>query len=368
MEYMGWERASIGHESDLRRFARAYRALPYVEPKDFDGKVEVLNTASGAKYRKPEEPDVWVKWFGDRLAVLNDTGSRKYVSITVPKPLPKGRCLFDLAAGRILVQADKPMPSVETKMSLLEHDLHTLAIMPVAEAQKMAARAAPITVEQGHLRLKIEGDLYTGQEVTLRCSLVNTGKAPLVNAQVDVALPKIWGTVSGSNVQIPELPVLKSAPTIAPGRSLDLAIRLYIPHGKDRDAAWFTGTAVYTVGNREVSEQKSLAAIPEQSFGLTMSPKRVATEPDKALDFEIVLVNRIATPLEADLQFHLPQGWRLLCDSVRLSAGPKASAKLEFKVVVPDGTGSGEYKVGVSARPRDDFSAYAECDVRVTVP
>ncbi len=366
MAFMGWERASIGHETDLRRFARAFRALPYAEPKDFEGDVKVINTAPGAKYRKPEDPDVWVKWFGDRLAVLNDTGSRKYASVAIPKPLAKGSCLIDLAAGRILVQADKPMPSVEVKLVLEAHDLHTLEIMPLAEAQKLAAQAVPVTVEQGQLKLRIEGDLYTGQEVTLRCSLVNTGKSPLVNAQVDLALPKIWGIVSDSNVRIAELPVIKSAPTIAPGRSLDIAVRLYIGHGKDRDVAWFTGTAVYTVGNKEATQQRSLAVEPDQSFDLSISPTSITTGAGKAIDFEIVLRNKVATPVDTDLHFYLPQGWNLISDAVKLSAGPKTSAKLQFKVVVPNMTGGRSYKVGVTAGPDNDFSAYAECDVEVT--
>ncbi len=366
MAYMGWERASIGHESDLRRFARAYRALPCVDPKDFEGRVEVLSTAPGAKYRKPEEPDVWVKWFGDRLAVVNDTGSRKYVLITIPKPLAKGSCLFDLAAGRILVQADRPMPSIETKLLLLERDLHTLAIMPLAEAQKLSAKALPVSTEPGRFRMWIEGPAYSGQDVTLRFSLANNGKSPLTDAQIDVTLPRNWKAVSSSDDVSPGLPVMRTAQTIAPGKSIDYSVRLRIPHGEEGNPAWFTGTAVYSDGGREVVSQKSLAAVPELSFGLAISPERVKIGVGgKVVDFELALRNKRATPLETKLDFRLPDGWTLISDALSMSAGAQASGTLDFKVVVPETVGAGKYKIGVSARPDDDVSAYAECDIEV---
>lgn len=369
MAYMGWERASIGHEADLRRFARAYRALPYVEPRDFDGKVEVINTAPGAKYRKPEEPDVWVKWFGDRLAVLNDTGSRKSISITIPKPLAKGDCLIDLAAGRMLVQAEKPMPGVEVKLALLEHDLHTLTIMPTAEAQKLAAKAAAVTTEPGRFSMRLEGTPYSGQDVTLRISLANAGKTPLTNAQIDVTLPKNWMPVSNSEATQPGLPIVRTAPTIAPGKSADYAVKLHIPHGEEGNPAWFEGTAVYSDGGREVVSQKSLAAVSELPLGLTISPEslRIGTK-GELLDFEITLRNKLTAPLETKLDFHPPQGWGLICDTMSLSAGPQGSGTLAFRVRVPEGVGAGKYKVGVGTRSASGFGAYAECDIEVTAP
>ncbi len=364
MAFMGWERASIGHETDLRRFARAYRALPCVEPKEFEGKVEVINTAPGAKYRKPEEPGVWVKWFGDRLAVLNDTGSRKYVSVTIPRALAKGDCLVDIAAGRILVQADKPMPSVETKLVLLEHDLHALAIMPAAEARKVAAKTVSVTTEPGRFRMWIEGEAYSGQDVTLKISLANTGKTPLTNAQIDVALPKNWVAMSNSEAAQSELPIVRTAPTIAPGKSADYAVKLHIPHGEEGSPAWFTGTAVYTEGGREIVSQKSLVAASELPLALTISPEdiKIGTK-GEVLDFEVTLRNRLAAPLETKLDFYPPQGWSLICDTMKLSAGPQGSGSLKFKIVVPEGVGAGRYKVGVGARPERGFGAYAECDI-----
>lgn len=83
--FMGWARASIGHEAALRRWCRAFRALPAVPPRPFGGRVE------------PDDPRVWVRRFGPRLCVLNDSPKPATVRLTFPGA--PGR-VVDLAPGR----------------------------------------------------------------------------------------------------------------------------------------------------------------------------------------------------------------------------------------------------------------------------
>jgi len=82
---MGWARASIGHEAALRRWCRAFRALPAVAPRPFEGRVEPADTA------------VYVRRFGPRLCVLNDSMRPRTVRLTWDKPPGK---LTDLSTGR----------------------------------------------------------------------------------------------------------------------------------------------------------------------------------------------------------------------------------------------------------------------------
>ncbi len=55
---MGWERAAVGHEHELRRYAQHWRALPWCEPQRERG------------WRVSDER-VWVARFGEKVAVLN---------------------------------------------------------------------------------------------------------------------------------------------------------------------------------------------------------------------------------------------------------------------------------------------------------
>jgi len=70
--FFGWERPNLGHEDDLQRYCRAFRALPYTEGRPFTGKVEARGK-------------VWVRWFGGRLAVLNREGLPQKVRLYFDK-------------------------------------------------------------------------------------------------------------------------------------------------------------------------------------------------------------------------------------------------------------------------------------------
>ena len=155
MTFMGWERPSAGHEQVMRRFARAFRAIPMTEPKEFDGKVEILSSGED-KMPKPESPNgdryaraangpVWVKWYGSRLAVMNDASFVQEIRLTLANPLGAGQCLFEYGAGRVVAKSGG-----EIRVPLAPHDLRVYEALPASDGARAEAAsvkpAAPMEV------------------------------------------------------------------------------------------------------------------------------------------------------------------------------------------------------------------------------
>jgi len=72
--FYNWHRATTGREIGLREFCRAFHSLPAVPPRDFDGEVE-----------PPPDERLWIRWFGDRLALVNDQREARTIRLTFPK-------------------------------------------------------------------------------------------------------------------------------------------------------------------------------------------------------------------------------------------------------------------------------------------
>lgn len=75
--FYNWFRATMGHEQDLREFCRAFRGLPMTEPQSFEGEVLPAEAAS--------DETLWIRQFGDRIAVVNDSGQPRTVSLILPR-------------------------------------------------------------------------------------------------------------------------------------------------------------------------------------------------------------------------------------------------------------------------------------------
>jgi PKD repeat protein len=93
--WLGWNRPTLGHEADLRKFAQAFRALPMVTPTAFNGTID------------PAIDEVVARWHGDRLAVINDTSSARTITLHFARPVTAGYELTDLVTGRKLVTANQ---------------------------------------------------------------------------------------------------------------------------------------------------------------------------------------------------------------------------------------------------------------------
>lgn len=94
ISFLGWERATLSQEADLRRFATTVRALPLETPVAFDGAVSPSRIVA--------------RWYGDRLALFNEEIGAYDVDITFATPVPEGTAVRDAATGRILKTGDDP--------------------------------------------------------------------------------------------------------------------------------------------------------------------------------------------------------------------------------------------------------------------
>ena len=113
-----WFRASIGREMEIREFARAFRALPAVEPRDFDGRIEP----------QPADERLWVKWFGDRLAVVNDSDRPREVTLRIPRKQAASPNVFDAAHHRA-ADARVEGDALAVRLTLRPFDMRTLVFL-----------------------------------------------------------------------------------------------------------------------------------------------------------------------------------------------------------------------------------------------
>ena len=109
--FYNWQRSTMGREIGLREFCRAFRALPAVEPKGFEGQVQPA----------PDER-LWIRWFGDRLAIVNDSREPRTVEVRMPARWA-GKELAELAT-HTRVAADR---EGRLEIDLRAFDLRVLA-------------------------------------------------------------------------------------------------------------------------------------------------------------------------------------------------------------------------------------------------
>ena len=125
MTFFNWFRATMGRELEIREFCRAFRALPAIEPRDFDGRIEP----------EPTDERLWVRWFGDRLAVVNDANRESTVTLTIPVTGATHTRVVDATLSRS-VDAHVAEGRLAITLTLRPFDLRTLvferpaAVMP----------------------------------------------------------------------------------------------------------------------------------------------------------------------------------------------------------------------------------------------
>lgn len=124
ISFYNWYAGSIGHEIELRRFIRAYRALPALSPKDFEGEIF------------PRDPRLVARWYGDRLAIINDTDKPQKVRITFPKAFAMGTHITDLGNG---VELSQFVGRTKTRVEI-SLDAWDLATLDVKELPKSNIR------------------------------------------------------------------------------------------------------------------------------------------------------------------------------------------------------------------------------------
>lgn len=115
LTFSNWYPGTIGHELDLRRFIRAYRALPAIPAAEFDGQIH------------PQDPQLVVKVYGNRLAVINDSGKPRHVRLTFPKVFRFGTRITNVGSGQELPQF-VGKASTRVELDLEAWDLATLDV------------------------------------------------------------------------------------------------------------------------------------------------------------------------------------------------------------------------------------------------
>lgn len=114
-----WFRGSYGHEADLREWARAFRALPAVTPRDFEGRATPQS----------DDEHLWIRWFGPRLAVLNDGPEARDVTLDIPPPHKGVNEVFDANTCRA-VPMTMAGDSLRVRLALRPYDLRPLIFRP----------------------------------------------------------------------------------------------------------------------------------------------------------------------------------------------------------------------------------------------
>jgi len=117
MALFSWERGTSGHEGELRRFCRAFRALPAVAPEAFGGTVAVTTGPAA-------DEGLWVRRFGPRLALLNECAQSRTVRIELAR-VDAGEALYEYANQR-QVAAPGPAGKVAVTLELDAYDLRVL--------------------------------------------------------------------------------------------------------------------------------------------------------------------------------------------------------------------------------------------------
>ncbi len=119
--FYNWFRATMGHETDLREFCRAFRGLPMVEPMPFAGTVEPAEAAG--------DPRLCVRMYRDRVGIVNDCGEAREITLVLPDGYaPRGLKDLALSTACEITQRDGRR---QVRLSVRPWDVRTLA--PVTE-------------------------------------------------------------------------------------------------------------------------------------------------------------------------------------------------------------------------------------------
>jgi hypothetical protein len=114
--FTNWYPGTLGHELDLRRFVRAFRALPALPTQDFEGDVW------------PRRHNLVARWAGPmHVLVINDSPEARQVRLTFDRALPFGTRITEMGTGQELTQTTgKSKTRIE--FTLEPWDLATLEV------------------------------------------------------------------------------------------------------------------------------------------------------------------------------------------------------------------------------------------------
>lgn len=331
--YMGWERASVGHEHDLRRFARTFRSLPAVEPKEFDGKVEVLKSWGAlpkdkipAHYEKPEQDVLTVNWFGDKLAVVNDSYAHKTIRLTIPRKLAAGESIMDLGAELPVVTAATAVNSVTVEIEVEPFDLQVFSIGK--EPVQPAPTAPAVKQEKVSLQVSIpDNGLLAGAKETLTVSVRNNGATALKNAEVRFELPEGWWV---SNPAI-------ALGSVKPGKDVVSTVMVSVPSSALGSVSAIKVNVIHQTGAENWATQEC-SVVTSVGSALAVTPRDAASTFDLDKETEVLfdLTNRSCEECEVRLSAVAPQGTTASPEFSVLKLKPEEKRPVTVKVAASD--------------------------------
>lgn len=331
--FMGWERAVSGHEHDIRRFARAFRAIPpKCEPKDFDGDVRILSNGPQVPedklpygYKKPEADVLWVKRYGDKIVVVNDAFCSREVSIRLKDPLKGNQCVFEHGAGRVIYLPEKS-GSAEFTLSLRPFDLQVLSIADRDKVSKMDGYTSASAEKGVTLKVTSTSAFVAGAEGSMSLLLTNNTASAIKDIVLNVRLPRGWQEKSG------DVRVVK---TLAPGKSQTLRIRVFVPvseagsYGEIKATASFSGLAN--------QRQAEVGLFGYAEFPIEVSQKSLAYAgvAGEVVRAAITVRNRSAEAVSGNVQLDLPTGWSAR-ELAEISLEPGMERDIPLDILVPE--------------------------------
>lgn len=357
--YMGWERASIGHEHDLRRFARSFRSLPAVDPKPFDGKVEVLKAWGAlpkdkipAGYEKPEPSVLSVNWFDDKLAVVNDSFEHKVIRLTVPRSMAKGASLVDLGAGMPVAVAESAVDEMVFETELEPFDLQVFSIekqAPPSQNAGTAPSADPVAV-----KVTIpENGLLAGAREDAQVTVENRSSKTLKNVEARLDLPEGW---RASNAAI-------ALGTLKPGGKVSETVKIAVPASALGGVENLGVNLLYKPGDGE-PVAKDCAVTTFVGPVVSVSPQQAMVDVRAGEEAELLfdVCNRSADPCDINLSATSPQQAPVSPEAPTLRLAPEETRMVTVKVSTEAGK-LGLKQVTLGAKWSDGGSASAEAMV-----
>jgi hypothetical protein len=120
---LGWERPTMGNETQLRRWCRAFRAIPSAPAREFEGRVE------------PGSPGIWVRRYADRIAVMNNGRAPSWARLTIPVDDVHYARVVDLSTGeQLAADLSEDGAGLVVRVDLLAYDLRALEVTAMEPA------------------------------------------------------------------------------------------------------------------------------------------------------------------------------------------------------------------------------------------
>lgn len=242
--FMGWERACAGHEHDIRRFARAFRAIPKGDPSDFRGKLDVLSNGPQVPedelpygYKKPEPDVLQAAWYGDKLTIINDTFCSRQLRVTLDRPIKKGESVIEHGSGNVIYTATADGIAQFT-MNMSPFDLQVLSISSANSSEtgnkvSEAAESATVTLTIA----EAPEFIAAGSEAAFKLKLSNNARSTIKDVILNIRLPEGWKEKAGD---------ARLVSSLAPGKSFIFPVTVSVDAGAAGDTGQMEVTASYT--------------------------------------------------------------------------------------------------------------------------